>query len=130
MPYRSYIKKCEEILTSFEETQEQMLHLNLRSAGKDFLIQMKNMHGFFKQVLVELEVSSLKNSKDQFLINKQIERLQVFLKEMDLHVRGFYTKPPPDEMEIIFIFERQHLFKNIFRKHLKDFASIVTQINH
>ena len=119
MPYRSYIKKCEEILNSFEETQEQMLNLNLRSAGKDFLIQMKNMHGFFKQVLVELEVSSLKNSKDQFLINKQIERLQVFLKEMDLHVRGFYTKSPPDEMEIIFIFERQHLFKNIFRKVLK-----------
>jgi len=129
MPYRSYIKKCEEILTSFEESQEQMLHLNLKIAGKEFLIQMKNMHGFFKQMLIELELSSLDNSKDQFLINKQIERLQVFLKEMDLHVRGFNTKLPPDEMEIIFIFERQHLFKNIFRKHLKDFASIVTRVN-
>ena len=93
-----------------------MLHLNLENAGEDFLIQIKKMHEFFKKMLTELELFSFKNSRDQLLIYKQIERLEVFLKEMNLHVRGFHTKPPPDEREIIFIFERQHLFKNIFRK--------------
>ena len=101
-----------------------MLQLNLENAGEDFLIQMKKMHEFFKQTLTELELFSFKNSRDQLLIYKQIERLEVFLKEMNLHVRGFHAKPPPDESEIIFIFELQHLFKNIFRKHLKDFALI------
>jgi hypothetical protein len=125
MPYRSYTKKCEEILNCFEKAQRQMLHLNLEDAVKEFIIQMKKMHEIFEQMLSELEAFSFKNRKDQLLINKQIERLQVFLKEMDLHVRGLHTKPHPDEMEIIFIFERQHLFKNIFRKHLKDFTSAV-----
>ena len=129
MPYRSYINNCEELIICFEKTQEQMLTMNLENAGEDFLIQMKKMTDIFKQILVYLKSFSYKNNKDELLINKQIERLQVFLKEMDLHVRGFQTKPPPDESEIIFIFERQHLFKNIFRKHLKDFTSVVTLIN-
>ena len=125
MPYRSYTKKCEEILNRFEKAQRQMLHLNLEDAEKEFIIQMKKMHENFEQMLSELEAFSFKNSKDQLLINNQIERLQVFLKELDLHVKGLHTKPHLDEMEIIFIFGRQHLFKNIFRKHLKDFTSTV-----
>jgi hypothetical protein len=129
MPNPSYIKKCERLLTDFENTQAEMLQLDFKKAGEDFLIQMKQMRENFKKILIEIAEFSFQNSKDQILINKQIERLLVFLKEMDLHMRGFHSKPPPDETEIIFIFERQHLFKNIFRKHLKDFASKVDLID-
>jgi hypothetical protein len=100
--------------------------LDLKSAGEDFLIELNQMREFFKQVSKDLENFSFNSSKDQILISKQIERLLVFLKEMDMHIKGFFTEKRQNENEVIFIFERQHLFKNIYRKHLKDFASIIT----
>ena len=128
MSYDSYLEKCEKLLSEFEKSQLRMLCLDLKNAGDSFLEQMKKMRQFFKQISTELQDMSFNNSRDQVLLIKQIERLLVFLKEMDLHIRGFHTKPPPDENEIIFIFERQHLFKNIYRQHLKDFASIINLI--
>ena len=124
MPYQSYIENCEKVLADFENTQAQMLCLDLTNAEKDFLKQMKKMTRLLKQLSTDLENYSFKINKDQVVITKQIERLLVFLKEMDLHMRGFNAKPPPNENEIIFIFERQHLFKNIYRKHLLDIAAI------
>ena len=126
MPDHSYIKNCEKLLFDFENSQTQLLHLDLKSAGEDFLLQIKQMSELFNQILLDLEKYSFQSSRDQILITKQIERLLVFLKEMDMHIRGFYKEQPQSENEVIFIFDRQHLFKNIYRKHLKDFASIVT----
>jgi hypothetical protein len=119
MSYDSYLEKCEKLLSEFEKSQLRMLRLDLKNAGDSFLEQMKQMRQFFKQISTELQDMSFNNSRDQVLLIKQIERLLVFLKEMDLHIRGFHTKPPPDENEIIFIFERQHL---------NDFASIINPI--
>jgi hypothetical protein len=128
MAYQSYLRKCEELLTDFEKSQLHMLRLNLNEAGVNFLIQMKLMRQFFKQILKELDDHSFDTDRDKILLTKQIKRLLVFLKEMDLHILGFQTNPPPDEIEIIFIFERQHLFKNIYRKHLNDFTSIINLV--
>ena len=124
MLFQSYVENCEKVLADFENTQAKMLYLDLNNAGKDFLKQMKKMTLFLKQISTDLEKYTFKNSKDKILITNQIERLLVFLKEMDLHIRGFYIKPPPNENEIIFIFERQHLFKNIYRNHLLDIAAL------
>jgi hypothetical protein len=126
MPDPLYLKNCQKLLSDFENTQEQLLRLDLKSAGEDFLIELNQMREFFKQVSKDLENFSFNSSKDQILISKQIERLLVFLKEMDMHIKGFFTEKRQNENEVIFIFERQHLFKNIYRKHLKDFASIIT----
>ena len=124
MLYQSYVENCEKVLADFEITQAKMLYLDLNNAGKDFLEQMKKMNRFLKQISADLEKYSFKSNKDKLLITKQIERLLVFLKEMDLYIQGFNTKLPSNENEIIFIFERQHLFKNIYRKHLLHIAAI------
>lgn len=126
MLYHTYIENCEKSLTVFENIQAQMLYLDLDNAGNAFRILIINMTRLLKQISTELEKYSFKSNKDKVLITKQIERLQVFLKEMDLHIQGFYTNPPPNENELIFIFERQHLFKNIFRKHLSDISAITS----
>ena len=127
MPYQSYLRNCENLLVEFEKSQLQMLRLDLDVSGEKFIVQMKKMRQMFRQISRELENFSFKSRRDEILITKQIERLLVFLKEMDLHITDFYTKPPLDENKIIFIFDRQHLYKNIYRKHLKDFASVVAQ---
>jgi hypothetical protein len=122
---KSYQKKCEDLLRDFEKTQLRMLQLDLRGASESFLIQLKEMRQFFRNVATEFADYSFESERDKTLLIKQIERLLVFLKEMDLHLTGFESKVMPDENEIIFIFERQHLFKNIYRKHITDYATII-----
>jgi hypothetical protein len=122
---KSYLNKSESLLRDFEKTQLKMLQLDLRGASESFLIQLKGMSQFFRNVATEFANHSFKSERDKTLLIKQIERLLVFLKEMDLHLTGFESKVMPDENEIIFIFERQHLFKNIYRKHLTDYSTII-----
>jgi hypothetical protein len=124
MPISSYVKDCEKMLSQFEKTQSKMLKLNLESAGADFSIQLREMRQFFREILKDLREYTFSTERDKTLLTKQIERLLIFLKEMDLHINGFQAKLSPNENEIIFIFERQHLFKNIYRKHLTDYSAI------
>ena len=125
MPYQSYLQNCSDLLNEFEKSQLQMLKMDLNRAGYDFFIQMKKMRQYFELELTELENHNFTTDRDKILLTKQIERLLIFIKEMDLHISEFQTKSSPDENEVIFIFER-HLFKNIYRKHLDDFAAIIT----
>jgi len=125
MPFKSYLEKCGNMLVDFEKTQLKMLKLDLPGAGNDFYDQIVQMRQFFKQISKELEGHSFNTERDKILLTKQIERLLVFLKEMDLHIAGFQATSLPGEDEIIFVFERQHLFKNIYRKHMSDFSSIM-----
>ena len=125
MTDHSYLEKCEKLLKEFEITQAQMLRLDLDQARADFMIQMKQMRDLFKQITIKLEAYAFNSEKHKILLTKQIKRLLIFIKEMDLHISGFEAQNLPDENEIIFIFERQHLFKNIYRKHLSDFSAIM-----
>jgi hypothetical protein len=125
MTILSYIESSEKVLKEFENTQEHMLYRNLAYAAKNFRIQNKNMVRFLDQISKDLETYSFKNSKDQVLVTKQVEKLRVFLKEMELHIFRFHSKPPPDEHDIIFVFERQYVFKKMYRKHLSDIADIM-----
>ena len=125
MPFQSYLEKCENMLVEFERSQLKMLRLDLSGAGNDFMDQIVQLRQFFKQISKELADHSFNSERDKILLTKQIERLLIFLKEMDLHIAGFQATSLPGENEIIFIFERQHLFKNIYRKHMSDFSSIM-----
>jgi hypothetical protein len=127
MPYQSYLKKYENLLIDFEKTQLKMLRLDVDGAGDDFINQIIEMRQFFKQVSKELVEHRFKTEREKTLLTKQIERLMIFLKEMDLHIAGFQAKSSPGEDEILFIFERQHLFKNIYRKHMSDLALITNE---
>ena len=129
MPYHSYFKECEDLLIKFEENQSRMLGLDLQIAGKNFSALVKQMRQLFEQMSKELKNIAFKNSRDQLLISKQIELLLLFLQEMDLHMGSFFSMVPPDENKIIFIFERQHLFKNIYRKHIRDLNAIYEKNN-
>lgn len=102
-----------------------MLKLDFYSARTDFSVQIQNMHQLFEDTSKELVNHTFKMNRDKILLIKQIERLIIFLKEMDLHLSGFQKENSPDEKEVIFIFERQHLFKNIYRKHMSDYSSIM-----
>ena len=125
MQYQYYIETSEKLLADFEKTQAQMLHLDLINAGNDFQKQITKIARLLRHMSKDLENNSFKNNKNKILIIKQIKRLLVFLKEMNLHIHGFFLTPPPNENEIIFIFERQHLFKNIYRKHLSDITVLI-----
>jgi hypothetical protein len=125
MSHQSYLNKCKELLTEFEKIQLKMLQLDLPQAGDDFMDHIKQMHQFFKQCSIDFGGYSFKSEKDKLLLTKQIERLLIFLKEMDLHITGFQAAHFPEENEILFVFERQHLFKNIYRKHMDDFSRIM-----
>jgi hypothetical protein len=125
MRNQDYLNQCENHLREFEIIQLKMLRLELADAGNDFLAHIKQMRQFFEQTSNELLNYSFNMHRDKILLVKQIERLLVFLKEMDLHIIGFQSMLTPDENEIIFIFERQHIFKNIYRKHMGDFESII-----
>ena len=124
MPFQSYLNTCEKMLDEFEKIQLKMLQLELLQAGDEFINQIKLMRQHFKTMSLEFSKYTFKTEREKILLTKQIERLLIFLKEMDLHIAGFQSSQFPEENEILFIFERQHLFKNIYRKHLIDCSSI------
>ena len=88
MTYQSYLQKSKMLLKEFEKTQLLLLRLNLKDSGIAFHNQMNQFYQNFKQISAELENFSFKNNKDQTLICKQIERLSVFLKEMDFNIEA------------------------------------------
>jgi len=125
MPDKYYLKNCKDLLIGFEKIQLKMLQLDLKGASEGFFTQLEEMRQFFTEVKADFANHPFKSDRDKTLLTKQIERLLIFLKEMDLHITGFQSKVTPDENEILFIFERQHLFKNIYRKHLTDYSAII-----
>ena len=102
-----------------------MLKMELSRSGSDFSAQMKEMHQLFEEVSQDLMSHSFKVSRDKLLLTKQVERLKIFIKEMELHLSEFQNENALPEEDVLFIFERQHIFKNIYRKHMSDFASII-----
>jgi hypothetical protein len=122
-----YHNKCENLLIEFEKNQLKMLQLDLKGASESFLLQLEEMRQFFTMVTADFVNHSFESERDKTLLIKQIQRLLIFLKEMDLHISGFQSNVMPDENEILFIFDRQHLFKNILRKHLNDYSAIIKE---
>lgn len=126
MDNQTYVEECGKLIKTFEYAQQQMLRLNLIIAQEEFSLDIIEMRNYFVQMQRLLEKKNFEVKRDKILLTKQIDRLLKFLKEMERYIQDFKKDPPPDEKEIIFIFDRQHLFKNIFHKHLSDFASLST----
>ena len=125
MTNNTYLETCRQLLKAFETTQYLMLRMELKLAEEEFLIEMQEMRLTFNQMGRIIQKKSFSVKRDQILLKKQIERLEKFLSEMKGHIQGFSRRPAPDEKKIIFIFNRQHLFKNIYRKHLSDFVNLL-----
>jgi hypothetical protein len=120
-----YLDKCVTFLKAFEISQRKMLKMDLQSSGSEFSNQIKDMHQFFEKATHDLKQYSYETARDKMLLTKQVERLIIFLKEMELHISEFHKETVSLEDNVLFIFERQHLFKNIYRKHLSDYDSIM-----
>ncbi len=120
----SYTEECRRLIQAFEKTQYIMLRLDIINAEKEFLIEIVKIRQLIKPMSIALQEKEFAVKRDQTLLLKQIERLLMFLKEMEGHIKGFSQNNSPAEKEIIFYFERQHLFKNIFHRHIDDFAQL------
>jgi hypothetical protein len=122
----TYINEARLLLQAFEQTQSTMLFMKLQESVEEFEIELQNMYILFKETHLKLSSRKFYNDRDKTLLTKQIERLLKFLKEMTGHIDRIKTNPPPSEEQIILIFHRQHLFKNIYKKHLSDYIMIIS----
>jgi len=123
MRLHEYIQECKLLLQAFEITQETMLRLNLPCACDEFQVEMNGFRALFNEMSVTLRQKEDFSPRRRVLLTKQIERLNKFLKEMNGLISGCRYDQNLKETHIIFVFERQHLFKNILRRHLKDMAA-------
>ena len=94
--------------------------MNLAVTAKSFGEQIQRMVNLFNGLDDILKQSKI----NHYLLGKQQQRLRTFLKELQSQCKSLESMSAADEHGVIFIFERQHLFKNIFGKHLRDFAKI------
>ena len=121
LPNSNYISECKQLLQAFELSQAQMLQKNYQTAAGEFALELEQMKVAFGTMLSDLENKVLKNPNHTLLLMKQIERLLKFMKEFSLHINDLFKKDTIEEKQIIFIFERQYKFKQIFKRHLEDF---------
>jgi hypothetical protein len=122
--FQTYLNDCRLLLIEFEKTQLQMLRMNIERAAEEFNSEIKQMRFSFEKMKALVKNTSFDSLKDQILLNGQIGRLLSFLKEMEGHVLHMQEGKIENEQKVIFIFDRQHLFKKIYRKHLLDFERL------
>ena len=119
-----YIPYARKLLQAFEHTQADMLLLDLEKSRSEFLIEVQEMRSIFAKTLSDLAEKKFKTIRDKRLLTGQLEKMLIILKEMSGHLRLKKPGHTADEGHIIFIFYRQHLFKNIYRRHLSDYVRI------
>jgi len=119
-----YIPYARQLLQAFEHTQADMLLLDLEKSRSEFLIEVQEMRSIFAKTLSDLAEKKFKTIRDKRLLTGQLEKMLIILKEMSGHLRLIKPDHTAAEKQIIFIFYRQHLFKNIFKKHLSDYFRI------
>ena len=122
----NYINEARLFLQAFEQTQSTMLFMKLRESVEEFEIELQDMYKLFNEMHLKLSSREFNSDRDKTLLTKQIERLLKFLKEMAGHIDRIKSNPPLSEEQIILIFHRQHLFKNIYVKHLTDYVRIIS----
>jgi hypothetical protein len=124
MIYNHYLSQCRQLLQAFEQTQSIMLRLDFVNAYKEFTIEISEFNNLLEEMKIVLTERKFADNRQQYLYIKQIQRLQTFLKEMQGLIKNLTAQPEYEIKKIIFIFDRQHLFKNILRKHISDFVKI------
>ena len=120
---QNYLQEMRLYLQAFEHTQLLMLRADFNRCVEEFEIEIEQISGNLTAMKKSIGDTNISEKRINFLLGRQIDRLLKFLKEMLLHCGRLGGKPPLTGKEVIFIFERQHLFKNIYRKHLSDFTN-------
>jgi len=124
MEYNEYLEECRQLFKAFEKSQGKMLTFSIEAAVDEFKTETELLESNFRKMQIMLKNKKEIEPKQKLLFEKQILRLLKFLKELSTLLPKLIKNPPPEAKDIIFIFERQHLFKNIFKKHLADFSKI------
>jgi hypothetical protein len=120
----NYISECTQLLQAFEISQAEMLQKNYQTAAGEFAQELEEMKVLFGQALGHFENQPEREKAKNLLLIKQIERLLKFMKEFSLHINDIFRQDKIEDKQIIFIFERQHKFKQIYRRHIEDYRKI------
>ena len=98
-----------------------MLQKKYSLAAGEFAQELEQMKVIFGRAYSEFENESAAEQAQKLLLIKQIERLLNFMKEFSLHINDLFKQTSISEEQILFIFERQYKFKQIYMRHIEDF---------
>jgi len=127
MPINFYLQDSRQILHAFEETQSKLIRLRIAEAVPEFSVEIRRMETDFSRMHDRLSRNFNADDKLAHLNLMQLDRLQNFLKELRLQIRQLQNMKIPDHNLILFYLQRQYKFKQIFRRHLTDYARLSWQ---
>ncbi len=120
----TYIQDCRQLLQAFEDTQEKLILLNVPEATAELRIEFRQLNEYFSAMHKDLNHRFSGDKPLIFLNLRQLDRLQQFLKELKTQINQLNRMKKPDYSMIIFFLQRQYKFKQIFRRHLTDYARL------
>ena len=124
MPINSYLQDCRQLLQAFEDTQSKLIRLKIPEAVTEFRVEIRRLDTDFSKMYRELGTRFDERNRMVYLNLKQLERLRIFLKELKTHIEQLEEMNTPDHTMILFYLQRQYKFKQIFRRHLTDYARL------
>jgi hypothetical protein len=124
MPINTYLQNCRLLLQAFEDTQAKLLRLKTAEAIAEFRTEIRQLDQDFLKMHHEIGRRFDAGNRTAFLNLRQLERLRSFLKELRTHTDHLENMDRPDHTMIIFFVQRQYKFKQIFRRHLTDYARL------
>lgn len=127
MPINFYLQDSRQILQAFESTQAKLIRLKIAEAVSEFSVEIWRMDTEFSRMHARLRQHPEAQDRLTSLNLLQLDRLQNFLKELQLQVRQLQDMRTPDHKLILFFLQRQYKFKQIFRRHLTDYARLSWQ---
>lgn len=120
MPRHEYVQDMRLLFQAFENSQVHLLRRRIQKACDEFIAEFNQLEHQFKHLHSAHSILYKMAPNRRLLIEKQIERLQKFIREMIGTMNQLQNAGQVEDARILFLFERQHLFKNILRRHLKD----------
>jgi len=124
MPFNTYLQDCRQLLQAFEDTQAKLILLNIPEATTELQIEFRQLNEYFSAMHTELNQRFDCENSLVYLNLRQLDRLQQFLKELKTQINQLNGMNRPDHSMIIFFMQRQYKFKQIFRRHLTDYARL------
>lgn len=118
----NYLTECKQLLQAFELTQAHLLRFELNTAVEEFRLEIAHFSELFIDMSASLSENKSFSGRHRLLLQKQTERLLIYLKELHGSLYELTDKKKPDGLKLIHIFERQYKFKTILKNHLNDFT--------
>jgi len=124
MPINSYLQDCRQLFQAFEDTQAKLIRLKIQEAITEFRVEIEQLDKDFSKMYRELDTRFDESNRMAYLNLRQLDRLKIFLRELRTHIDHLEKMKNPDHTMIIFFLQRQYKFKQIFRRHLTDYARL------